>query len=292
AFMPSIKHILFRTGIVAITLFAAIPGLTQKQKKLESPFMLGMKGGINFSHPGIMNSYQLFTSIGDEPTEPKDYALPFRNFGYQYGFVGLYKLNDRLNILLEPTFSHYKFVYTTTQIWQEGNGTPLILTREQEHAQKLRYVEIPLSVQISMDRSPWNPYAVFGATYGYLLGAEKLQEISEFTEFEGVQSTTTTQESRTFTSDQFIRSRISVKGGIGISYHLPWAQIMFDITYHYNFHNITNETNRHGNQTISGSSYDVDDDIKLNAYAANISVVFPFLKESNLVKSLKCNPKR
>ena len=129
--------------LLLVLLLAVYPGLTQKQKKLESPFMLGMKGGINFSHPGVINNFQLFTSIGTEPASEKDYALPFRNFGYQYGFVGLYNLNDRLNVLFEPTFSHYKFVYSKTQIWEEGGNSTLVLTREQEHAPRLRYVEIP-----------------------------------------------------------------------------------------------------------------------------------------------------
>lgn len=255
---------------------------------LESRFLVGFKGGANVSHVGILQQYQIFSSLSSEELAQKEYYPIYRNLGYNYGFVGVYRLNNFINILIEPTFSHYTYGYEYNLEWTDAINTGFSRLTEQNHLQRLRYVEFPLNVQFYRDYSPIKPYVIVGAYYGNLLGAEKILDIDEYTVVDENRFQTTSNNHHAFFNEQYIKTRIAVNGGIGGIMDFTALLLMFDLTYHYNFNNITRENARFANQQLSGIAYDVNDDVRLNNLVFTLKVLFPLNKPSNLIKSLKC----
>jgi len=70
-------------------------------------------------------------------------------------------------------------------------------------------------------------------------------------------------------------------GGSGVFYEFTLFRLAVDFTYWYGLNNIVNETRRFENQTISGSTYDISDDIKLHHLVMNFSILFPINKPTN-----------
>lgn len=275
---------------VLITFLFGIGNIVSAQSKngLESPFYLGLKGGVNFSHVMVLSQYQIFTSLTDEVAGTKDYNKIYQNLGYQYGFIGLYRLNEKMSIIFEPTFAHYKFGYENNTTWQDTDDESIARSSNQTHNQHLQYLELPLLFQVIKDMTPVKPYALVGGYYGRLLGAEKILHTDEITTIDDQDFTTSSEDQHLFFNDQYIKSRLTAVAEIGIIYPLNDLEIMFGIGYHYSFNNITSENARYSNQLITGTSYDINDNIRLNSVNINLRILFPINKPSNLIKSLKC----
>jgi opacity protein-like surface antigen len=272
-------------------MLALLLGTGQKgfaKNKLESPFVIGLKGGANLSHVMVLRSFEIFTSLGGEESPPKVYNPFYSNPGYQYGFVGLYSLTDNLNLIFEPTFTHYLFTYTRDISWQDSENTGFSRTSSQTHKQNIHYIEFPLVLQYYFDLTPLKPYILAGGYYGYLTGAEKILSVEEYTTIDNQNFNTSEQQQHLYVNDQYIRSRIAILAEIGAIYDLTALRIMFGISYNYSFNNISRENERYANQLVTGVSYDVNDNLKLNSLHLNVRVLFPINKPSNLIKSLKC----
>ncbi len=276
--------------ILLVTFFCCSCLVVSAQSKttIESPFYLGLKGGANVSHVMVLEQFQIFSSIGDVDASSKEYNKIYQNWGYQYGFVGLYKLSDRINLIFEPTFAHYRFGYSTENIWVDTENEGVSRSSEQEHNNNLHYLELPLLLQFTKDISPVKPYFLVGGYYGRLLGAEKLMHVTEITTIDEQDFTTSSEDQHLFYNDQYIKSRLAAVAEIGAIYDLENLQLMLGVGYHYSFNNISREDARYSNQLITGSSYDVNDNMLLNSVVLNLRVLFPLNKPSSLAKSLKC----
>ena len=112
--------------------------------------------------------------------------------------------------------------------------------------------------------------------------------IDEITTINDQDFTTSSEDQRLFYNDQYIKSRLAAVAEVGAIYNFNDLQIMFGIGYHYNFNNVTNENNRYSNQLITGSSYDINDNIRLHALNFNVRIILPLNKPSNLINSLTC----
>ena len=260
----------------------------QSNNGFVNSFYLGLKGGANLSHVLVLDQYQIFSSIGQVEAGSKEYDKIYQNLGYQYGIVGLYTINDKMNLIFEPTFAHYRFGYSGSNTWIDTDNEGMARTSSQEHKQHLRYLELPLLLQIYRDMAPLKPYVIAGGYYGLLMGAEKLMHISEVTTINDQDFTTSSEDQRLFYNDQYIKSRLAAVAEIGAIYDFNNLQIMFGIGYHFSFNNITNENARYSNQMITGSSYDINDNIRLNSLNLNVRIFLPLNKPSNLIKSLTC----
>jgi hypothetical protein len=275
---PLIPVVLF-----CITHVLAIGGTNNN---FENKFYLGLKGGINLSHVKVLDQYQIFSNIGDEEPGEKEYNSIWKNLGYQYGFIGLYHLSEKINLIFEPTFTNYIFGYSSSNTWQDNEN--FSQTSSQNHKHNLRYFELPVLLQFYHDLTPLKPYFLVGGYYGYLLGAEKIIDIEEYTTIDGQNFNTSSEYQHVFFNEQYIKSRLAAIIGIGAIYDLTALQLMFEFSYHYSFNNITRENARFSNQLVTGSAYDINDNINLNAIEFNIRLLFPINKPSNLLKSLKC----
>lgn len=290
--LPKSKHIqlmICRPKLVffVFLVFIAPVLITGKtNNSLESKFIIGLKGGINASHVMVLEQFRVFSSLNGEETGEKDYNSIWKNLGYQYGFVGLYRLHDKINLIFEPTFTNYIFGYSTSTEWVENES--FTRTSSQSHTHNLRYLEFPVLFQFYQDITPLKPYLLIGGYYGYLLGAEKIMDIEENTIIDGQSFNTSSEHQHVFFNNQYIRSRLAAMVEIGAIYDLTVFQLMFGFSYHYCFNNITRENSRFSNQLITGSAYDINDNIRLNTFAFNVRILFPLNKPSNLLKSLKC----
>ena len=275
--------------IAAILLMLIQPrGFALPKNRLESPFSVGLKGGANLSHIMVLEDFEIFTNLSEDNSPPKEYNKLYRNIGYQYGFVGLYSLSDKFNLIFEPTFTHYIFRYSREIIWQDTDNESFSRSSNQTHKQNLHYIEFPLVLQYYYNATPLKPYLMIGGYYGYLIGAEKILTVREYTNIEDQSFNTSTDHQHVYVNDQYVRSRIAALAEIGAIYDLTALQIMFGFSYNYSFNNISRENQRYSNQLITGSSYDINDNLRLNSIHFNVRLLFPINKPSNLIKSLKC----
>src|SRR6266498_5296127 len=108
----------FYLCIVITGTTAASPPKTGTDDKHKPKFLLGLRGGINFTQTQVLMQYTLFsnTSAGDVPAS-KSYATLFHNMGSQFGIIAVLQLTDRAYLSLQPSVSTYNFTYSTTYTW-------------------------------------------------------------------------------------------------------------------------------------------------------------------------------
>ena len=278
----------YSSAIVLSFIMLSIPlfAFAGQKNNPESKFLIGLKGGLNLSQQIILEQFQVFSNLSEDDAGAKEYNTIWKNLGIQYGFVGLYRLHKKLNLIIEPTFSNYKYGYKSITEWQDNSGT--ILTSSQNHTQNLHYFELPIIIQYFFDQRPVKPYFLIGGYYGYLLGAEKVINIDEYISINGQRFKTASEHQHVYFNDQYIKSRFAGIAGTGAIYDLTAMQLMFGVSYHFSLNNISRENARFSNQLITGSAYDINDNIRLNTIEFNLRILFPINKPSSLFKSLKC----
>lgn len=253
--------------------------------------LIGIHGGVNFSHPLILSDYNVITLIDGEPAGERAYDGLFSNFGNQLGFSIYLELNDHLLVGFLPEIAKYSYGYSSYLEFYNSQQV-LASTYRNESKINLSYINFPLLIQYQiMSRKSWSPYLLAGISYGLLKSAQ--HNVTSTTILETVNGAIEFYEpSNSNSSSEFIRSKWNVFGGIGGYYDFKQFRIALDVSYWMGLHNIVNETNRYSNQAISGSTYDIADDIRLNHLVVNLSVLFPINKKINR-GSLDCVvPKR
>lgn len=251
---------------------------------------IGIHGGINFSQPQILGNYDIITLLDGEALQGRRYNSLFQNFGNQIGFSFILEFNDHIAIGLMPQMARYSYGYSSSIDFFSNDGT-LASTTENTSKQRLNYLNFPLFVQYTIRQADFSPYLIAGFSYGYLRNAQH-DVVTNTTIYTDEDELVFSQPASDNYSSEFIYSKLNLFGGIGAFYDLTLFRLAVDITYWYGLNNISNETNRFQNQTISGSTYDISDDIKLHHFVLNISLLFPINKQTNR-GSLDCvTPKK
>jgi hypothetical protein len=274
------RHYFLGAMILGIFLgFFHIPDLMAGNLK---PYV-GFHGGINLTQPSIQQEFQIITLLESEEAIENDYSPFFRNLGYQIGFSLYLDFTDNFGIGLLPQHVTYSYSYAFVLDYVDSDGTVFSST-ETRSEQKIQYVNIPLIAKYTIHRATWSPYVFAGFSYGIMQSAS------------GNVVRTTTQISDNIVdvnpvpnngSQVFIRSKLNLLGGAGIIYDFNQVQIGIDLAYWYGLHNIVHEGNRYSNQTVSGYTYDLPADTRLNHYVLNLMVLFPISKVENR-GSLEC----
>lgn len=246
---------------------------------------IGIHGGINFSQPQILESYNIITLLDGEELGSKQYNSLLRNFGHQLGFSFILEITDLISVGLMPQIAQYVYGYSSSIDFFSNDGLQ-VSTTENTSRQRLNYFNIPFFFQYSITKRDFSPYLMAGFSYGYQRSAQHDVETKTtiYTEGEDLIFPQPTSDNY---SSSFIHSKLNAFGGIGAFYNFTLFRLALDVTYWYGLNNISNETNRFQNQTISGSTYDILDDIKLHHFVMNFSVLFPVNKPSNR-GSLEC----
>jgi len=282
------KHLFSRVGL--LFLFDLIFVFTQIQGQSIRPFV-GFHGGINFTNSIIISSYNLVTNIDGEQGSEKNYKPLFSNLGHQLGFTLFIQFNDHFLVGFIPEIGKYSYGYSTSMDFYNSQGD-LASTYRNESKINLNYIIFPLlfQYQILMDKN-WSPYLFAGGSYGLLRSAQHNVASTTILETE-TGPIEFYDPSTSNSSTEFIKSKWNVFGGVGIFYDFTQFRIGMEVSYWFGLHNIVNETNRYSNQAISGSTYDIADDVRLNHLVMNLSVLFPINKKTNR-GSLDCVvPKR
>lgn len=282
------KHLFSRAGFFSI--IALVISFTNIEGQDIKPFV-GFHGGINFTNPGIISSYNMVTSINDEQLGERTYEPLFSNFGHQLGFSLFLQFNDHFLVGFLPETGKYSYGYSSSMEFNDSQGV-LVSTYSNESKINLNYITFPLLIQYQILKGEnWSPYLFAGGSYGLLRNAQHNVASTTILETE-TGAIEFYDPSTTNSSTEFIKSKWNVFGGVGGFYDFTQFRIGLDVSYWLGLHNIVNESNRYSNQTISGSTYDISDDVQLNHLVMNLSVLFPINKKTNK-GSLDCVvPKR
>ncbi|WP_075591117.1 porin family protein [Labilibacter marinus] len=270
-----------------VFLAIAVPFSMASKNKDKPTLLVGFYGGINFTQPTAITSHHVNTSLFGNPTYyGKEYNSTGSNIGNQFGFVMFYPAFGNLHVGLLPSYSGYKYTYKTQQNWNETSGATLLNTTE--HTQKLRYFEIPAVVRYYIGTAKVKPYVEGIISYGLLLNANKTAD-TEYTRTNGSYSSVVQNTSlKSDYSNSYIKSKFDIGFGGGISYDFNQIIIMLGASYTQGLHHINNEKNRYANDLFVGSTYDVQDNLNLNAIKVNLSLVFPINKITKR-SEVECN---
>ncbi len=253
-------------------------GLLVKANDNSKPTLLvGFFGGVNFSQPSSLKSFGVSNNIGTSSITPdKDYDAMFSNIGNQFGFAMFYPAFGNLHLGLLPSYSSYRYAYNSQQNWSETNGSTI--AEETNHAQKLRYFEIPLVVRYYIGTANIKPYVEGVFSYGMLHTADKTAQTEIIRTNASSSSVIQNTSIKSDYGDSYITSKLDLGFGAGVSYDFNQLILMLGFSYYYNLNNITDEKNRYSNDLFVGNSYDVQDDLNLHALKINLSIIFPISK--------------
>jgi hypothetical protein len=282
------KHLFSRAGIFIF--LALIFSVAQALGQDIKPFV-GFHGGINFTNSAIISSYNLVTNINGEQGSEKAYEPLFNNFGHQLGFSLFIQFKDHFLVGFIPEIGKYSYGYSTSLDFYDSQGDLASIYRNESRI-NLNYIIFPLLIQYQVLREGnWSPYLFAGGSYGLLRSA--LHNVAFTTILETETGTIEfNNPSTSNSSTEFIKSKWNVFGGVGAFYDFTQFRIEIDVSYWFGLNNIVNETNRYNNQAISGSTYDITDDVRLSHLVMNLSILFPINKKTNR-GSLDCVvPKR
>jgi len=282
------KHLISGEGL--FSLFALVFLFINIQGQDIKTFV-GFHGGVNFTNPSIITSYNLITSIDGEQGSERTYEPFFSNFGHQLGFSLFLQFKDHFLVGFLPEIGKYSYGYSSSMEFFDSQGV-LASTYNNESKINLNYITFPLLIQYQILKDKdWSPYLFAGGSYGLLRSAQHNVASTTILETEGG-PIEFYDPSTSNSSTEFIKSKWNAFGGIGAFYDFTQFRLGLDVSYWFGLHNIVNESNRYNNQAVSGSTYDIADDVRLNHLVMNLSVLFPINKKTNK-GSLDCVvPKR
>ena len=281
-----IVYLFFISGLIAVT--PCFPNGTPSQKGGPT-FYLGLRGGINFATPTILNRYSVFTPTSTaDPGDYKKYGPWYKNIGSQYGLIVMLQLSEINYLVLQPSFSTHNFKYTGTYLWSDPQNASNSIQLVYKHTQGLKYAEFPLLFRQDLSSGNFRPYVQVGGFYSYLQGAMQNINISET--MTGNQASNQIPEGNRSGSvtEQFIHTHLGLIAGGGVSYKFDFAMVGLDLQYKKGLHNITNESTRYNNQSLLGDTFDVPDDINLNAWMISLNIIFTLKNNKPARRALNC----
>jgi hypothetical protein len=237
---------------------------------------IGIHGGLNFTRPDVLHPYTIITLLNGEHQNKREYYPLIWNPGYQLGFSFLLSVTHNVTIGLLPEISQYSLGYSSTLDFFDNQGNPASQI-ETTTKQRLGYVTIPLVAYYFPLKNKWSPYLAGGAAYAFLRNAQ--HDVNTHTILLTASGNIDFNISNSVNySSEFIRSKLSLFAGAGYRLDLTQLYLLLDLAYWCGLHNISYEANRFHDQIISGSTYDVPDDLKLNHWMINLSLLFPVNK--------------
>jgi hypothetical protein len=201
--------------------------------------------------------------------------------GFRVGFLLTYSLTKNFALLLQPSYSNYRFAYQDAYGWAD-NPSPnfsLLLDVEKNSIQSINYIEIPAVIryQFLIDK-PFKPFLLLGGFNGLLSNASKTLIIKELpgisingekTDFFG-----NTASARYDITNLLSGNFYGFIVGSGIGYHFQNFRLSFSATYRYGINNIINPTQRYANQDLVLGYHDVFDNICLNSINLQLGISY------------------
>jgi len=262
---------------VAIFLLCALQAQSQVAINRARHFMIGVKGGVNFTQPVVYRSYSVLTSTPQSANgdSEKQYDPLFLNPGGHFGLIVMYGVTDNLSIVFQPTYFNYNFRYHTDYSWTD-TLTPGVQETRYEHVQNLYYFEFPLMARWDFTRGRFSPYLQAGGFVGVLHTSNKYiryfnsndAPVPEGQELPVTPAVSLNQNINTINA--------GVIGGAGVCYNSKYVQIGLECNFRYGLTPITDPRNRYSDVTGFSSGYfDVLDDLSLMNLEFSLTACFP-----------------
>jgi opacity protein-like surface antigen len=288
------RRFLFVNILLLLVFYPLVAGPGSPKFKLKNnsqdlKFMVGLKGGLTFTQPVVLQKYNIISSLDDATAQSgiKSYKAFWHNIGYQYAFTALYQFNQSVDIRMEPTFSTYLYKYNAAYSWVSTGANNERIDMAVDHRQTLKYVEIPITLRYLYGSGKAKPFVQGGIFYGFMLNAIKTSDRTEtYTNDAG----TSTLNSDTETGDasgSYTKSRYGFNAGIGVDYDLSAIRLTFDVNLNFGINRVTNQASRYSTQQFSGGLYDAQDDVRLLIPSVNIGILFPLRKPAR--SAMKCS---
>ena len=240
---------------------------------LKSQWWLGFRAGANITEAVPDERFSAFSPLNYSSGElDKEYE----SFNLLGGYAGIEitYFHHGFSFSFQPNYRRQRFEYANEFTWEGTTGNNTVrLKYVQDH--QLDYIEFPLFIKYDIIRaSRWRPFVQLGAYYGLLTSANKSLEVSGSDAASGAASPFENESVIIGAEDLFIQSSAGLAGGIGLNYDVANVRIVFDITYRYGLHNITNTETRFSENQLSGIG-DALDNIKMQNISASFGVLFP-----------------
>jgi hypothetical protein len=242
--------------------------------------------GSNLSFATPTERFSIFNNAqsGSNTNFEKKYFNSFEEnnlVGFRLGFLFTYALTKNLALLIQPSYSNYRFGYQDFYGWAD-NPAPnfsLLLDLEKNSIQSISYIEIPavMRYQFLIDKK-FKPYLLLGAFNGLLSNASKTLVIRELpgiridgakTDFFGNTASARYDVTNLLTSNYY-----GFVAGTGISYHYQNFRLSFSATYRHGINNIVNPIQRYTNQDLVFGYHDIFDNTLLNSLNLQLSISY------------------
>ncbi|WP_258102014.1 outer membrane beta-barrel protein [Marinoscillum pacificum] len=239
---------------------------------LSTQWWLGLRFGVNFTQPDVLEDYYAFSPINYSPDNlEKEYGI-FNLPGGQAGLdISFY--HKGFTVGLQPTFKIMRYNYTNYMEWV-GSGEADQLESQIDVEQVLQVVEVPLIFKYDLiQRGKIRPFALIGGQYSMIVNTQKKVEI-EYTDYLGSVPQTYSGGSFNIGNTDRMRNFAGVLGGIGTSLDYANIRTVVEITYLYGLTSFSsNESPYSENELVSIG--DVNDKLKINNINAAVSFIFP-----------------
>ena len=253
------------------TMKPKLPG-NDYQKFLKTQWWLGLNAGINYT--GVKAS-QTISSINPIDYDISELAKSYSNYsepGLNIGLVISF-YHHGFSLETQPGFKQHVYGFASGMNW-EGNTPEQQFRTRLRSQQKLNYIDLPIVFKYELIHTGRSrPFVGIGATYAFLIGAEKNTTITH-TEF-------TSGEGRSYPGGKIIVHNegqfdnfAAVKAGGGATFDLLNIRAVLEIYYNHGLSNISNEGSRFQINELTTIG-EVNDDLNLNHLSASLSLVFP-----------------
>ncbi len=226
---------------------------------------MGILGGVNFSLIIPISGNAIFSSSGGDYS--KQYNPFYQNIGYQMGFSVRYSITPDIKVSIQPSMNDYSFKYSNEYSWQGSTNLSFLV----EHNQNLRFFEIPLLVGYYLRAQQWQPYVQVGAYYASLMNSNSYADITETTDNQTLNYSTTTNSDGIYKKNQF-----GIIGGAGIRYAAGKTMIGIEANYRLLLSSLSSSASLYSNNQVTGN-YDITDELLFNNIAISINVTVPLV---------------
>ena len=228
----------------------------------ETHWWAGIKGGINFTQPHVIESYSIIESIGNPQRPSKIYHSLFKNSGVALGFSIDYSFREWIALSVQPSFQRYRYSYAQTLHW---NDTTLQkVTLDNKHSHSLSYIEIPLFIKLGKSFGRFRGHLQIGGFYGFLLNAHKLINSHEQVSGSGELINSHSFNEYFNITTMTLSSQVGLMGGGGVSVDINYFRVALECNYRMGMNNITKVSARYDNARMTYATYDLLDDVSLN----------------------------
>jgi hypothetical protein len=278
--MKSWFFTVFRSLFFGVSFFCAVLAQAQIGARGASDigdlkWWLGLKTGLTFSKVKTLESYSAVSNDSEENDKDskKEYTKTTQNMGETIGVIFGYALQKNILITFQPSYSNYKYGYTTHNTWLGQNGDAYTLDTKQKH--RLGYIELPVTLMFRFLVGNIEPYVHAGWYYGAFVGGTKKIQYTETLTEGGVTTSSPTQTEIFSMGNIVMKSQMGLTGGAGVAYTIQYFRIGLEVSYRQGMYNITNEKARYTNSTLVSKFFDVPDDLKLNQLEITLNLFMP-----------------